>query len=82
MGQPGFFDLSDRLNSLSRLGDNLEALNEVVDWETFRSALKEALAKERMSNAGRKAYDVVLMFKVPVMQALYNLSDDQVEKTS
>ena len=32
MGQPGFFDFSDRLNSLSRLGDNLEALNEVVDW--------------------------------------------------
>ncbi len=53
MGQPGFFDLSDRLNSLSRLGDNLEALNEVIDWETFRPALKEAFAKERKSNAGR-----------------------------
>ncbi len=79
MGQPGFFDLSDRLNSLSRLGDNLEALNEVVDWETFRPALKETFAKERKSKAGRKPYDLVLMFKVLVLQALYNLCDDQVE---
>ena len=59
MAQQSFFDLSDRLNSLSRLGDNLEALNGIVDWKIFQSALKQAFAKERKSNAGRKAYDVV-----------------------
>ena len=35
--------------------------------------------KKRKSNAGRKPYDVVLMFKVLVLQHLYNLSDEQIE---
>ena len=35
--------------------------------------------KQRKSNAGRKPHDVALMFKMLVLQALYNLSDDQTE---
>src|SRR5215471_9865921 len=35
--------------------------------------------EERKSNAGRKPFDAVLMFKVLVLQTLYNLSDEQVE---
>jgi len=34
---------------------------------------------ERKSSAGRKPFDVVLMFKVLVLQSLYNLSDDKTE---
>ena len=33
----------------------------------------------RKSAAGRPPWDEVLMFKVPVLQALYNLADDHVE---
>jgi transposase, IS5 family len=35
--------------------------------------------EERKSNAGRKPFDAVLMFKVLVLQALYNLADEHVE---
>ena len=35
--------------------------------------------EERKSNAGRKPFDAVLMFKVLALQTLYNLSDEQVE---
>jgi len=35
--------------------------------------------KERKSNAGRKPFDVVVMFKILILQSLYNLSDDQTE---
>jgi len=35
--------------------------------------------KERKIPAGRKPSDVVFMFKVMVLQSLYNLSDDAVE---
>jgi IS5 family transposase len=35
--------------------------------------------KERKSNAGRKPFDVVLMFKVLVLESLYNLSDEKIE---
>jgi len=37
--------------------------------------LDEIYPKERKSNAGRKHYDVVLMFKILVLQQLYNISD-------
>ena len=52
---------------------------QVVGWEGFRSVLKRAFTKARKSNAGRKEYDRVLMFKILVLQQLYNLSDDQTE---
>ena len=35
--------------------------------------------KARKSNAGAKPIDVVLMFKILVLQQLHNLSDDQIE---
>ena len=47
--------------------------------EKFRDTLTIIRKKERKSNAGRKPFDVVLMFKVLVLQHLYNLSDDQIE---
>jgi IS5 family transposase len=79
MMQSGFFDLQDRYQKLSELGDPLEVINAVVKWEQFRPVLKKALKKSRKSNAGRKSYDAVLMFKVLVLQGLYNLSDEQTE---
>lgn len=79
MGQPGFFDLDDRYESLSKCGDPLEVLNREVPWESFRYPIKKALIKPKKSKAGRKAFDPVLMFKVLVLQNLYNLSDAQTE---
>lgn len=79
MAQPGFFDLDNRLESISRLGDPLEVLNRSIPWETFRPVLVKALRKFRKFNAGRKPYDSVLMFKILILQSLYNLSDDQTE---
>ena len=79
MMQSGFFDLEERYRKLSELGDPLEAINRVVDWEVFRPVLKKARKKERTSAAGRKEFDRVLMFKVLVLQSLYNLADEQTE---
>lgn len=78
MEQLSFFAEEKRLNKLSELGDCLERLS-VIDWEIFRPELKKALYKERKSNAGRPPYDCVLLFKILVLQRLYNLSDDQTE---
>ena len=79
MMQSGFFDLQNRYEKLSALGDPLDVINSVVKWEQFRPILKRTLKKSRKSNAGRKSYDAVLMFKVLVLQSLYNLSDEQTE---
>ncbi len=46
----------------------------------FRNELEDAvLNKEKKSRAGAKPYDVVMMFKIMVIQRYYNLSDDQTE---
>jgi len=75
----GLFDIEFRMNDLTRNGDPLVRLNECVNWEMFRPELETIREKERKSPAGRKPFDVVLMFKVLVLQSLYNLSDDTIE---
>ena len=79
MKHPGFFDLQDRMVKLSQLGDPLIGLNEQIDWEGFRSTLAQVYEKDRKSPAGAKPIDVVLMFKLLVLQQLHNLSDDRIE---
>lgn len=78
MTQPGFFDLEDRYQKLNER-DPLIHLNELIGWECFRPSLNKVREKKRKSKAGRKAFDVVLMFKVLVLQHLYNLADDEIE---
>ncbi len=79
MMQSGLFDWQTRFEQLDNGGDPLVKLNEVMDWELFRRDLETVRDKERKSNAGRKPFDVILMFKILILQSLYNLSDDQVE---
>jgi IS5 family transposase len=38
-GQPGFFDIDERLRELSSKGDDLERLKRLVDFELFRADL-------------------------------------------
>lgn len=77
--QPGFFDLSDRYESLSKFGDPLEKLKSIIDFELFRTEIERGLKFSDGSKGGRPPYDAVLMFKVLVLQSLYTVSDDQIE---
>lgn len=78
-GQMGFFDLADRYEQLSKYGDVLERLNKVVDWRIFLPLINRAFNKVKKSPAGRKPYHRLMMFKVLVLQSLYNLADGQTE---
>ena len=77
--QPSFFDETERLNKLSQLGDPLVHLTQYIDFEFFRPSLEMVFSREKKSAAGRPPYDVVFMFKVLVLQRLYNISDQQLE---
>ncbi|TCW62467.1 IS5 family transposase, partial [Treponema sp. J25] len=79
MKQRGFFDEQDRLEELSRLGDPLERLNRVIDWEVFRPCLNKVFKKEAKGPGGRPPFDYVLMFKILILQRLYGISDAQAE---
>jgi len=79
MKQLGFFDESNRLKKLSQLGDSLEKLDMVINWEMFREILDGVFHKEPKGPGGRPPYDYVLLFKILILQRIYNLSDDQTE---
>jgi len=79
MTQCNFFDLENRYDLLDEIGDPLLRLDVVIDWELFREVLKGLDKVERRSAAGRTPFDRVLMFKVLVLQRLYNLADERLE---
>jgi IS5 family transposase len=82
MGQLGFFDTEKRLAAISAKGDPLEMIDRVVPFESFRAEIEAAVltpARDKKSNAGRRPIDVIVMFRMLVLQSLYNLSDEQVE---
>ncbi len=78
MLQPSFFDLDDRQKKLDEK-DPLVHLNQLIDWEDFRTSLKKVRDKNGEGSVGRMAFYVVLMFKVLVLEHLYSISDDGVE---
>ena len=82
MAQLGFFDADKRLEALSAKGDPLEAIDRLVPWESFRAEIEAVMLTPdelKKSSAGRKPVDAILMFRMLVLQALNNLSDEQVE---
>ena len=77
--QPGLFDYENRMKKLDRGPDPLARLNARIDWKIFRKDLERAVEKEARGPGGRPRHDVVMMFKVLVLQRYYNLSDEQTE---
>ena len=78
-GEPGLFDIDERLKRLEGLGDPLLGFARGVDFEIFRPELEKALAYASGTEGGRPPLDCVMMFKVLVVQAANNLSDDRTE---
>jgi transposase, IS5 family len=76
---PGLFDVELRLQWLQAKGDPLNRLNTVIDWESFRPLLAQAVTKPAKGPGGRPANDPLKMFKMLVVQRYYNLSDEQTE---
>lgn len=80
IGQPDFFDLSNRYEALSAAGDPLERFAAVADFEVFRGPLVAVLRHSPQGKGGRRPpFDPVLMYKILVLQVLYSLSDEATE---
>jgi IS5 family transposase len=55
-------------------------IDRLVPWESFRADIEAVVLtpdEMRKSSAGRKPLDVIVMFRMLVLQALNNLSDEQ-----
>ena len=82
MAQLSFLDADKRLAALSKQGDPLEAIARLVPWEEFRAEIEAVVLTadaDKKNTAGRKPIDALVMFRMLVVQSLYNLSDEQAE---
>ena len=79
MEEPSLLELEARQRKLNQKKDLLVRLDAIVPWETFRPLLEKIYDKPRKSNAGRKPIDVIVMFKLLVLQQLYGISDEELE---
>ena len=77
---PGLFDEQFLLRKLDQKTDPLARLDSIVDWQSFLPIIEKALGREDASSAGRKPYSPLFMFKILILQSLYNLSDEGVER--
>jgi IS5 family transposase len=79
-GNTGLFDEEFTKERLSVIGNPLEAMNNALDFELFRESLESKLLNtNKKNNAGAKPYDVVMQFKILILQRYYGLGDSQVE---
>lgn len=74
------FEEDFTIEALSQMGNPLELLSKLVDFEMFRPFLEDVLIKKDCKTpAGRPQIDVVLMFKVIFLQRYYGLGDHQIQ---
>jgi len=76
---PGLFDYEYQLQKIKSKNPPLQRLNALIDWELFRPALEQAIPNRTGEQGGRPPLDRILMFKVLILQRIYNLSDEQTE---
>lgn len=75
----GFFDYEFRKDEIKKQQTFLEKLNNVINWEKFRSTIEGVFNKKSNGPGGAPAFDRLFMFKILVLQRYFNLSDAQTE---
>lgn len=73
------YGLRQAYERLSKLGDPLAGVNNLLDWERFRP-IAEELYDNGTEKGGHPNIDFVLMIKIMVLQHWYSLSDQRMEK--
>ncbi len=79
MGQRGFWDEQQRVRKLQDKKPVLKSLADSIPWESFRPLLDKGYVQELKNNAGRKRIDPLVLFKMLVLQQLFNLSDEELQ---
>ena len=73
-GKKDLFDEEYTKEQLPSMSNSLETISKVIDFELFRELLEgKLLNTNKKNNAGAKPYDVVLLFKILILQRYYGL---------
>ena len=73
------FALNEEYKRLQSVGDKLAEIESLIDWKPFRPIL-ESMYINKTSSGGRPEADVIVMFKMLVLQQWHGLSDPELEK--
>jgi IS5 family transposase len=76
----GLFDVQTRLAKIDRNGDPLKKLSQLVNWDIFWPELSRFAEVSNPCKGGRPPICPLLKFKMLILQSLYNLSDDALER--
>lgn len=78
--EENLFEEEFTIEFLSRMGNPLERLDSLIDFEMFRPELEKVLLrKDCKTLVGRPRIDAVLMFKILFLQRYYGLGDHQIQ---
>jgi IS5 family transposase len=72
------FGVDELYRHVSKLGDRLAHVKELVDWEKYRPILA-GLYKNRTEKEGRPNLDELAMLRALILQNWYGLSDPELE---
>lgn len=75
----GLFDYEFRKEEIKSWQTSIEKLNNIINWEKFRSILTGVFTKQPKGAGGAPAFDRLFLFKILILQRYYNLSDAQAE---
>ena len=67
------FGISNGYEHIKKLGDPLDEVNNIIEWEVFRKYLHQN------EGVGRHGYDPILLLKTLFLQSSYGISDEELE---
>ncbi len=79
-GKKGLFDEQFNVDRLTELGNPLAKVSNIINFESFRNELESTQKKSNnIHHVGAKPFDVVMMFKIVLLQYYFGLSYKQIE---
>jgi IS5 family transposase len=79
LGQRGFWDEQQRVTKLKEKKPVLQRLDESIQWQTFCPLLDKGYSQKCKNKAGLKRIDPLMLFKMLLLQQLFNHSDEELE---
>lgn len=73
------FALNQEYKRLAKLGDKLNEVKSLIDWEAFRPIIED-MYNNKTEKGGRPNEDEVVMIKLLVLQEWHGLSDPELER--
>ena len=73
------FDSVDRIELIDKLGVPLQEINKAINWEPFTDLLVKHFPIKKKSKGGRPRMLPLKMFKILLLQKMYDLSDQATE---